>query len=108
MEADKEETLPIIQEDDHTTNPAPSHDEAHDVVQGEEKEDKGVAEKKKKKKKESELSPPPSLIGLSKKEETTRYEICKYFDFLLFVISFISNSIFFCISASCLQDMVGI
>ena len=77
MDTDKEENLPVNQEDENKTDPASIHEEADDEVQDEENEDPALVEKKKKKK-ETELFSPPSLIKLNKKEATIRNEIREF------------------------------
>jgi hypothetical protein len=109
MDADKDKDTSSIEKEDHTTNPDVLNDALDDVVQGEEKEEHSAIEgkkEKKEKKQQTELFAVSSLIGLSKKEANTRFEICKYFVLLLFVLSDFSNSTFFYISSNCLRTMV--
>ena len=105
MDADTDKDPPLIEKEDDTTNPT-AFDNDLGVTQGEEKEEHGVVENKKKKKQATESFTGSSLIQLPKKEANTRFEIRKCFELLLFVLSVISNSTFFSISSSFLQDMV--
>ena len=105
MDADKDEDPPLNDKEEHTTNAA-AFDDAVDVIQGEEKEEHGVVQNKKNKKQATESFTGPSLIQLPKQEANIRLEICKCFQLLLFVLSVISNSTFFCMSSSFLQEVV--